>query len=148
MRHDNIRHRLHNKEHLTFTLFRYFREGRFVFAGAQELAVYRKRTGAIEFVETPGAWLGAMKDVSKFTTDSELKLEDGDLLVLYTDGVTEAMDTKREQFGLERLAALVKENAQMPAELRCNLIHDRVLYWCGQAADDNVTLLVARYHEV
>ncbi len=147
--HDNIRHRLHNKEHVTFTLFRYFRDGRFVFAGAhEELVVYRKRTHEIEFVQTPGTWLGAMKDVSKFTTDSELKLEDGDLLVLYTDGVTEAMDTKREQFGLDRFAALVKENAQMPAETLCNLIHDRVLAWCNQNADDDVTLLVARYREV
>ena len=147
--HDNIRHRLHNKEHVTFTLFRYFREGRFVFAGAhEELVVYRKRTREIEFIQTPGTWLGAMKDISKFTTDSELKLEDGDLLVLYTDGVTEAMDTKREQFGLERLAALVKENAQMPAETLCNLIHGRVLDWCNQNADDDVTLLVARYREV
>jgi phosphoserine phosphatase RsbU/P len=146
---DNIRHRLHNKEHVTFTLFRYFRDGRFVFAGAhEELVVYRKRTRQVEFIETPGTWLGAMKDISKFTTDSELKLEDGDILVLYTDGVTEAMDSAREQFGLDRLATLVKEHAELPVEQLCNAINARVLAWCNQAADDDVTILVARYREV
>jgi serine phosphatase RsbU (regulator of sigma subunit) len=146
---DNIRHRLHNKEHVTFTLFRYFRDGRFVFAGAhEELVVYRKRTSQVEFIETPGTWLGAMKDISKFTTDSELKLEDGDILVLYTDGVTEAMDGAREQFGLDRLATLLKEHAELPVEQLCNAINTRVLAWCNQAADDDITLLVARYREV
>ena len=143
---DNIRHRLHNKEHVTFTLFRYFDDGRLAFAGAhEELVVYRKSTQQVELIETPGTWLGAMKDVDKFTTDTDLKLEDGDLLVLYTDGVTEAMDTKREQFGLERLADLVKQKALLPTERICNEIHDSVLAWCNQVADDDVTLLVARY---
>jgi len=145
--HDNIRHRLHNKEHVTFTLFRYFEDGRFTFAGAhEELVVYRKRTQEIEFVATPGTWLGAMKDISKFTTDSELRLEVGDLLVLYTDGVTEAMNEKREQFGLERLAELIKSKADQPAERICTEIHDQVLSWCHHFADDDITLLIARYN--
>jgi sigma-B regulation protein RsbU (phosphoserine phosphatase) len=139
---------LHNKEHVTFTLFRYFRDGRLVFAGAhEELVVYRKHTHRVELIETPGTWLGAMKDISKFTTDSELKLEDGDILVLYTDGVTEAMNAEREQFGLDRLAALVKEHAELPAEQLCAAINTRVLAWCNQAPDDDVTLLVARYRD-
>ena len=144
--HDNIRHRLHNNEHVTFTLFRFFEGGRFAFAGAhEELVVYRKRTQQIEFIETPGTWLGAMKDITKFTTDTELLLEPGDLLVLYTDGVTEAMNTEREQFGLERFAELVKAKAELPTLQICNEIHDSVLTWCNQTADDDVTLLIARY---
>ena len=144
---DNIRHRLHNKEHVTFTLFRYFEGGKFTFAGAhEEFVVYRKRTAEIELIPTPGTWLGAMKDISKFTTDSELQLEDGDLLVLYTDGVTEAMNGKREQFGLDRLADLVKSKAALPSAQICTEIHDSVLDWCNHAADDDVTLLVARYN--
>ena len=143
---DNIRNRLHNKEHVTFTLFRYFDDGRFSFAGAhEELVIYRKRTQEVEYVATPGTWLGAMRDIGKFTTDSELRLEIGDMLVLYTDGVTEAMNEKRQQFGLERLAEIVKANAELPTERICNEIHDSVLSWCNQAADDDVTLLVARY---
>jgi serine phosphatase RsbU (regulator of sigma subunit) len=143
---DNIRHRLHNKEHVTFTLFRYFGAGLFRFAGAhEELVVYRKRTGQVEFVPTPGTWLGAMKDVAKFTTDSDLQLYDGDILVLYTDGVTEAMDAARAQFGLERLAELVREKANLPVDRLCSEIEERVLTWCGHTPEDDVTLLVARY---
>jgi hypothetical protein len=143
---DNIRHRLHNTEHVTFTLFRYLGGGRFRFAGAhEELVVYRKRTGQVEFIPTPGTWLGAMKDVSKFTTDSDLSLEHGDLLVLYTDGVTEAMDAERAQFGLERLAAVVRERADEPVERLCSEIEARVLAWCNHAPEDDITVLIARY---
>jgi hypothetical protein len=144
---DNIRHRLQNKEHVTFTLFRYFGGGRFTFAGAhEELLVYRKRTAQIEFIPTPGTWLGAMQDVSKFTTDSTLQLEDGDLLVLYTDGVTEAMDASRTQFGLERLADLVRERAEASVDVLCNEIQSCVIDWCNHTPEDDVTLLIARYH--
>jgi len=142
---DNIRHRLRNKEHVTFTLFRYFEDGRFTFAGAhEELVVYRKRTGEVEFIPTPGTWLGAVRDISQFTTDSELTLDEGDLLVLYTDGVTEAMNAEREQFGLERLADAIREHADLPADRLCDIVHDRVLDWCNRTLDDDVTLLIAR----
>jgi len=143
---DNIRHRLHNKEHVTFTLFRYFGGGRFSFAGAhEELVIYRRRTGEVELVPTPGTWLGAMKEISKFTTDSELALEDGDLLVLYTDGVTEAMNAERAQFGLERLTALVQARALGPVAELCRELEERVLDWCNRSPDDDITVLAVRY---
>jgi len=143
---DNIRHRLHHTEHVTLTLFRYLGAGRFSFAGAhEELVVYRERTGEVALVPTPGTWLGAMKDISKFTTDSELTLENGDLLVLYTDGVTEAMNAKREQYGLERLLRLVQEHARAPVAELCRRLELGALDWCNHAPDDDMTILVARY---
>jgi hypothetical protein len=142
---DNIRHRLQNREHVTFTLLRYSLGGKLRFAGAhEEICVWRRATGKVELVETPGTWLGAMRDVRKHTVDSELQLEPGDIVLLYTDGVTEARTAGGEQFGLERLTALLENSADLPIEAIIERIYKAV---AGHAKelDDDVTLLAFRY---
>jgi hypothetical protein len=142
---DNIRHRLQNKEHVTFTLLRYRPGGRLTFAGAhEELCVYRKRTGKVELIETPGTWLGAMRDVRKHTVDSELQLEHGDIVLLYTDGVTEARAASGEQFGLERLTALLENSGDLPMQAVIDRVYKAVVAHAREL-DDDVTLLAFRY---
>ncbi len=142
---DNIRHRLGNDEHVTFTLMRYFDDGRIAFAGAhEELLLCRAEDGKCRLVETPGTWLGAMKDVSRFTDDSHLQLREGDLLVLYTDGITEAMNESKEQFGLERLSALIEAAKDHPVEAIVERVFSEVRRHAREQ-DDDWTLLVMRY---
>jgi serine phosphatase RsbU (regulator of sigma subunit) len=57
---------------------------------------------------------GALHDIRMATEDSELTLAEGDLLVLYTDGVAEARDVGGEVFGIERLCAVVERSAHEP----------------------------------
>jgi sigma-B regulation protein RsbU (phosphoserine phosphatase) len=143
--HDNIRDRLRNDEHVTFTLLRVSGDGRVRFAGAhEELLLWRRRTGLCEAVETPGTWLGAVPDISRFTVENELQLEPGDVLVLYTDGITEAMDARGQLFGVDRLMDALAEAHDRPvAALRDHLL-EAALAHCPQPQDD-VTLLVLRY---
>ncbi|MCA9720766.1 MAG: SpoIIE family protein phosphatase, partial [Myxococcales bacterium] len=102
---DNIRERLEQDEHVTFSLLRIETDGRVVYAGAhEEMIVCRAATGACELIPTPGTWLGVDPNIDLVTRDSELRLEDGDLLLLYTDGLTEARSPAREMFGVQRLA--------------------------------------------
>jgi sigma-B regulation protein RsbU (phosphoserine phosphatase) len=125
---------------------RYRRDGRIVFAGAhEEIIVCRASTGKCEFVQTVGPWVGAMPDVGSVTVDAELKLEDGDLMVLYTDGLTEAMDDKGEQFGMERLTAALEARQGEPVERIRDEILDSVARWAPKQEDD-ITLLIMRYH--
>lgn len=143
--HDNIRHRLQNKEHVTFTLLRYEPGGKLTFAGAhEEICVYRKRTNDVELVPTPGTWLGAVRDVKKHTVDSTLQLEKGDIVLLYTDGVTEARAQNGEQFGLDRLTALLQNSADLPMPALIDRVYKAVATH-AQELDDDVTLLAFRY---
>ncbi len=142
---DNIRHRLGQDEHVTLSLLRYHRDGRFVYAGAhEEMVVWRAATGKCETVATPGTWLGAVANVAAFLTDHTMQLADGDLLVLYTDGVTEAWNGKREQFGLARLCAEVERAAGEGTERIRDQVLEAVAAWTDRQVDD-VTLLVMRY---
>lgn len=142
--HDNIRHRLQNREHVTFTLLRYEPGGKLTFAGAhEEICVYRKATGKVELVETPGTWLGAVRDVTKHTVDSELRVDSGDIVLLYTDGVTEARAANGEQFGLDRLTGLLENSSDLPMPALIDRLFKAVAAHAKEL-DDDVTLLAFR----
>jgi phosphoserine phosphatase RsbU/P len=142
---ENIHERLGQDEHVTLTLLRYEASGKVVFAGAhEEMIVCRAAGGASERVQTPGTWVGAIPDVSSNTHDASLQLREGDLLVLYTDGLIQAMDAGGEQFGMERLCAAVEERRAAPVEEICSHVLDLVGRFQKEQVDD-VTLIVIRY---
>jgi len=144
---DNIRERMKQDEHMTLTLLRYESGGRLTFAGAHEdILVYRAAEGKTEWIETPGTWIGATRDIEAATRDTVCELRLGDVLVLYTDGVTEARNRNGELYGPERLAAAVARLASEPVEaIRDGLLAD-VRAWMPKQEDD-LTLLIARYRE-
>ncbi|MBN2196092.1 MAG: SpoIIE family protein phosphatase [Polyangiaceae bacterium] len=142
---ENVRHRLKRNEHVTLTVLRYGRDGRIRFAGAhEEIIVWRANSGLCETVTPPGFWVGAMPNVREITTDAELVLHEGDLLVLHTDGLTEARNAHHEQFGFERLVAAVEQLGSRPVEEVRDRILELVDSWCA-SFDDDRTLVVARY---
>jgi sigma-B regulation protein RsbU (phosphoserine phosphatase) len=141
---ENIRSRLRRDDHVTFTLLHYDESGSIVFAGAHEdMIVYRVKEKRCELVPTLGTWLGGRRDVAAATVDSSLSLHAGDVLLLYTDGVIELRNRAQEQFGIDRLCAGLEEvHDQSLARIRDHLLL-RIGEW--GTADDDVTLLVARY---
>jgi DNA-binding LacI/PurR family transcriptional regulator/serine phosphatase RsbU (regulator of sigma subunit) len=142
---ENVRRRLCQDEHATLSLLRYDASGELVFAGAHEdMLVLRAATGQIELVPTLGTWVAATLDISDATQDSRCQLRDGDVLVLYTDGVIEALNRSGEQFGIERLSKELLRSATEPADK----IRDRLCAAVTEfmaVQDDDVALLVARY---
>lgn len=133
---ENIRERMGRRDHATLSILRYTNDGRIRFAGAHEdIVVYRAATGEVETFETPGTWVGARREVSAATVESELRLEDGDVLVLYTDGVTEAMRNGR-QLGFDKLVEVVRESASGTAHDVRDAVIAMVAEWTAHPADD------------
>jgi sigma-B regulation protein RsbU (phosphoserine phosphatase) len=74
-----------------------------------------------------------------------LEFEPGDVLVLYTDGATEAASPSGEEFGRERLAQAVKEFYDRPAREMIASLQMKVLEWTGHAgANDDVTFFIIK----
>jgi len=93
-------------------------------------------------LETGGIPLGIFPE-SSFET-GEAALMPGDLLVLYSDGITEAGQSSGKEFGEERFRALIQAERGRPlAELQ-SLILDEVRRWTEADPDDDITLLMAR----
>lgn len=141
---ENIRHRLIKDDFVTLSLLRVM-DRRIVFAGAHEhFLVCRARTGQTEPIVTPGTWLGVMPDISSYTTETTLELEQDDLVVLYTDGITEARNVGGAQYGLERLGEVVQRNRRRPIEEVRDAVLDDVSSWAARREDDATLVLLRR----
>jgi len=81
---------------------------------------------------------------TKFTTE-ERTWEEGDVLVLYSDGITEAEDTNEEPFGDERLEKIILETSEKSATSIKDCILNALSVHCrGTAQSDDITLVVAK----
>src|SRR5205823_10403410 len=82
-----------------------------------------------------------VEDVRAVTKEVEFQLDAGDVLVLYSDGLTEAMNARDEQFGLDRVCAEIEAAKSVgPKEIRDRLLA-AVAAWQPKQADD-VTIMV------
>jgi len=105
------------------------------------------RAGAApEYLPTHGDPVaGAMTGV-EFTTDT-LTLNPGDALVLYTDGVTEAMNPAQELYGEDRLVERLAKMGEMNVRETCQALAEDVHAFAdGAEQSDDITMLVLRYN--
>jgi serine phosphatase RsbU (regulator of sigma subunit) len=118
---------------------------RYTPAGHEHLLIFRAKTGEVEKIRAGGVALGVLEQASKLMKEQSLKLDPGDHIVLYTDGVTEAMDILHEQFSLDRLIALVKKHGRSDPKTLIETIYQDILDFRG-AADphDDITLIAFR----
>lgn len=91
-------------------------------------------------LEAGGSVLGAFPN-ARFTQD-EIQLRDGDRLVLFTDGLTEATDETGEQFGEERLIQLLRAHRTQTSEDLKDIVFSSVGQFCGNSFCDDAALMV------
>jgi sigma-B regulation protein RsbU (phosphoserine phosphatase) len=141
---------LHNVKLVTFvTLFlgQYDPERRTLVysnAGHNPPLLYRPNGNApITWLSPTGAAVGIMEE---YTLRSELiTLQPDDILLLYTDGVTELTDSSQQFFGTDRLADLIVANAGLSAQDLVTAIHKGLNDFNGNASPaDDVTIVAAR----
>ncbi len=95
----------------------------------------------VDIIETKGMWIGIEPDISPLLSENTLKMEPGDCMVLFTDGITEAWDKDGNLFGNKQLIKVIDEFSNDSA----SALHDRII----QALEpyhkgDDVTLLVIK----
>jgi sigma-B regulation protein RsbU (phosphoserine phosphatase) len=74
-----------------------------------------------------------------------LSIDSGDVIVMYTDGVTESINEKEELFGEDRLKAIIRENARLSSQEILDRILSGVLEFSGDMPQfDDITLLVVK----
>jgi serine phosphatase RsbU (regulator of sigma subunit) len=99
----------------------------------------RSLDGSVREVGAPGDLLGVFDDVE--LTETDLELEPGDVLLLYTDGVTEARDEAGRELGSDALAWLLAGTRGSDAEHTVGAVVDAVLGHRGPNSRDDVALL-------
>ena len=105
------------------------------------------RNGELELISTVdlGFPLGLLEDISEFVSEITLPLKPDDVVVLYTDGITEAEDPRGRQYGLERLCAVVRRHWRQPAQTLCRAVIDNLYaHIADSKVFDDITLLVLK----
>jgi sigma-B regulation protein RsbU (phosphoserine phosphatase) len=112
-------------------------------AGHNPPQLKRCSMGQVDSLEAVGGPpLGVFTDTEY--PQATLSLQPGDILVLYTDGITEAMDRRGEQFGLERLNEVLRRCGLSATQLVESILDALDSFTCGNPAHDDRTLLLAK----
>jgi len=111
------------------------------YANAGHNAPVLTREDAVQVrLEQGGLIVGAFQE--SVYDQGEIDLRPGDRLVMFTDGLSEAVDGNREEFGEKRLAEASLCNRQLSAEALHRCLLDRVTDFCGGEFEDDAPVLV------
>ena len=116
--------------------------GELRYAAAAHLPLLLLRDDKVASIEENGLMLALFSSATYTSTTQQLKA--GDRLLLYTDGIVEAENANQEQFGYERLNALLQETAKRTPDETADLILARINEW-APSQDDDRTVLVCDY---
>jgi sigma-B regulation protein RsbU (phosphoserine phosphatase) len=118
----------------------------YINAGHPSPILLRKETTEEAFTE--GSFPVGLVPEAEFTTAC-LQLEPDDTLVLFSDGVTEAMDPEEELYGVARLRAVLQGKTELPLdEIQKTVLESVENFARGARQADDLTILVVRYRAV
>jgi len=116
-------------------------------AGHEPLIVYRAKDATCELIKPEGMVLGMTCDTAFNNSIREVsfQMHPGDIIVLYTDGITESVNEKQEEFGIANLIDATRIANSESAEAIVNNINERVARFTGNIPQkDDLTLVVMK----
>ncbi len=123
-----------------------FRTMFYVRAGHEQPILYNDKTGKQRLFQSQGRFMGCIEGLE--LEEKFIQLGTGDVLVLYSDGITDALNERGEFYGLERLTDTVTCYGDCSAEELCDRILQEVTQFQGKAVQfDDITLLVMKLEE-
>jgi sigma-B regulation protein RsbU (phosphoserine phosphatase) len=114
----------------------------YVNCGHNPALLFRAKTGALTRMDSSCPPIGLSPDEICELASANLIV--GDVLVFYTDGVTEAENRLGEEFGMERLSTVVQRGSSLSAEELMIDIYNTAADFCGDDFNDDVTILVVK----
>jgi PAS domain S-box-containing protein len=142
---DNVR-RMNCDRNLTLSLLHYH-DRLVTVSGQHEEVLVVRENGVLERHDTLdlGFALGLEKDISGFIGETRIPLQSGDVMVLYTDGITEAINSAGLSYGIERLCEVVKAcHRQTVGEIRAAVRNSLREFRGVQTLLDDISLLVVK----
>ena len=138
--------RIDASKNMTMALI-FAHQNKYTIVGQHESVIICRKSGEIEEIETInlGFYVGMEPDISSFTNTHSFEMEKDDVMVLYTDGVTEAINSQKEEFGTENLMKFIQKYYQLNAQKIVDGIHQDLLNYIGDAViHDDISLVVIK----
>ena len=115
---------------------------RYVNCGHNPALLFRANTGTLSLMNSSCPPIGLSPE--EICELASADLSPGDVVVFYTDGVTEAENQFGEEFGMQRLSATVRGGSSLSAEDLMVDIYNSAADFCGDNFNDDVTILVVK----
>lgn len=144
----NIR-RMESPKNMTLALLDYS-DGMMKISGQHEEIIIIRANGEVEQIDTMnlGFPIALVDEIVDFITSEEVELNLGDVVILYTDGITEAKNMEKKQYGLNRLIEVAQKNYQHSTDEIRDAIINNVRQFIGeQKVFDDITLVVLKRKE-
>lgn len=109
----------------------------------QDALIYRYALNKTEVIPTQGTWLGISDNIGDCLKDREVKMNIGDIALLFTDGITEARNENGEMYGQIRLEQALNQYADLPVGKLLDKIVEEVKAFQEEQLDD-MTLVVIK----
>jgi serine phosphatase RsbU (regulator of sigma subunit) len=134
--------RMNSEKSLTLAILNYS-EGWVSISGQHEETLIVRNGGQVERMDTMD--LGLHDDIAEFISHISIELQLGEGIVLYTDGIPEAKDINKKQYGVEQLCEVISQNWHLSAqEIKQAVIDDLRGHIGTQKVFDDITLLVVK----
>ncbi|HVP93605.1 MAG TPA: SpoIIE family protein phosphatase [Methanoregulaceae archaeon] len=115
----------------------------YVNAGHNPPMLFQTGTADVTLLRADGIALGVVDDI--VLSSVKIGLKSGDIAVLYTDGLTEAINEKEEEFGTERLNETIRASQHLPVQEMVRFIVDAIMSFAGeQPQADDITIIVLK----
>ncbi len=138
--------RMNSDKNLTLSLIDY-EGGKLRLSGQHEEMIIVRANGEIERKDTMnlGFPIGLEEDIAQFVGETLVQLEAGDVVILYTDGIPEAENMDKQQYGLPRLVEVAQCNRHLTAlAIKQAIIDDLMQHIGSQKVFDDITLVVLK----
>jgi serine phosphatase RsbU (regulator of sigma subunit) len=141
----NIR-RIREERSMTLMVLTYHQRS-FLISGQHESIILCRRDGAVEVIDTGslGFYLGMVDPLPAKVKGIELTLKPDDVMLLYSDGVSEAVNDLGEQFGIERIAGTLRRFHRLPAErIKSRFMRELFNFVGNREVYDDISLMIIK----
>ncbi|AUI68666.1 SpoIIE family protein phosphatase [Beggiatoa leptomitoformis] len=142
--------RMNCDKNLSLSIIDYY-DGQLYLSGQHEDVIIIRAGGKIERISTVdlGFPIGLSEDITDFIAQTQITLNPNDIIVLYTDGITEAMNSQKKQYGIKRLCEVASHFWECSAEIiRQNIIKDVEKHLGGLKQMDDITLIIMKKRDL
>lgn len=116
-------------------------------AGHERPLLIGREDGAVTAVQSTGAALGlvAREDFDRLLNEVHVSLQAGSVVIAYTDGVTEALNAQRQEWGIDRFKEAIQVASHEGAHSVLNNVRQRLMRFVGETAQyDDMTMIALR----
>ncbi len=116
----------------------------YINCGVPAIFLYSKAYNNVIEIQGEGKVLGFVEDVNTLLAIKKIQLQEGDVVLTCTDGITDSLSLRGEEYGKRRIENVLFENKLFPAQNICTFAYDDLQSFTAKGVSDDVSILAIK----